>query len=300
MELSLGWNDSFALMGKRFNYTVSATLGDNLTEITKYNNSEKKLTDYYEGMKLGEIWGYRVDGLFASDEEAAEYTSKINQDFVNARILSDKVEPYYRAGDLKFRDLDGDNIISKGDDTAYDAGDREIIGNETPRYMYSFRLGADWNGIDLGIFFQGVGKRDWYPNYLSTGFWGPYSRAFTSFIPENFMDQCWSEENPGGYFPRFRGYQTFKDSQLGVNNDRYLQDASYIRLKNLTVGYTLPVLKKVFTKLRVYFTGENLWYWSPMKKYTKYIDPEAAGGNDNTGMAYNYSRNFSVGVDITF
>lgn len=299
-ELSLGWNDSFALMGKRFNYTVSATLGDNLTEITKYNNSEKKLTDYYEGMKLGEIWGYRVDGLFASDEEAAEYTSKINQDFVNARILSDKVEPYYRAGDLKFRDLDGDNIISKGDDTAYDAGDREIIGNETPRYMYSFRLGADWNGIDLGIFFQGVGKRDWYPNYLSTGFWGPYSRAFTSFIPENFMDQCWSEENPGGYFPRFRGYQTFKDSQLGVNNDRYLQDASYIRLKNLTVGYTLPVLKKVFTKLRVYFTGENLWYWSPMKKYTKYIDPEAAGGNDNTGMAYNYSRNFSVGVDITF
>lgn len=299
-ELSLGWNDSFALMGKRFNYTVLATLGDNLTEITKYNNSEKKLTDYYEGMKLGEIWGYRVDGLFASDEEAAEYTSKINQDFVNARILSDKVEPYYRAGDLKFRDLDGDNIISKGDDTAYDAGDREIIGNETPRYMYSFRLGADWNGIDLGIFFQGVGKRDWYPNYLSTGFWGPYSRAFTSFIPENFMDQCWSEENPGGYFPRFRGYQTFKDSQLGVNNDRYLQDASYIRLKNLTVGYTLPVLKKVFTKLRVYFTGENLWYWSPMKKYTKYIDPEAAGGNDNTGMAYNYSRNFSVGVDITF
>lgn len=89
------------------------------------------------------------------------------------------------------------------------------------------------------------------------------------------MDQCWSEENPGGYFPRFRGYQTFKDSQLGVNNDRYLQNASYIRLKNLTVGYTLPVLKKVFTKLRVYFTGENLWYWSPMKKYTKYIDPEA-------------------------
>ena len=79
-----------------------------------------------------------------------------------------------------------------------------------------------------------------------------------------------------------------------------MQDASYIRLKNLTVGYTLPVLKKVFTKLRVYFTGENLWYWSPMKKYTKYIDPEAAGGNDNPGMAYNYSRNFSVGVDITF
>ena len=299
-ELSLNWNDSFALMGKRFNYTVSASLGDNKTVITKYNNPEKLLTDYYEGMVLGEIWGYRVDGLFTSDEEATEYTSKINQDFVNARILSDKVDPYYRAGDLKFRDLDNNNVINKGDDTVYDPGDREIIGNETPRYNYSFRLGADWNGFDLGIFFQGVGKRDWYPNHLSTGFWGPYSRAFTSFIPENFMDQCWSEENPGGYFPRFRGYQTFKDSQLGVNNDRYLQNASYIRLKNLTVGYTLPVLKKVFTKLRVYFTGENLWYWSPMKKYTKYIDPEAAGGNGNTGMAYNYSRNFSVGVDITF
>ena len=157
---------------------------------------------------------------------STEYTSKINQDFVNARILSDKVEPYYRAGDLKFRDLDNNNVINKGDDTVYDPGDREIIGNETPRYNYSFRLGADWNGFDLGVFFQGVGKRDWYPSHLSTGFWGPYARAFTSFIPENFMDQCWSEENPGGYLPRFRGYQTFADSQLGVNNDRYLQDAS--------------------------------------------------------------------------
>lgn len=142
-------------MGKRFNYTVSASLGDNKTVITKYNNPEKLLTDYYEGMVLGEIWGYRIDGLFASDEEATEYTSKINQDFVNARILSDKVDPYYRAGDLKFRDLDNNNVINKGDDTVYDPGDREIIGNETPRYNYSFRLGADWNGFDLGIFFQG-------------------------------------------------------------------------------------------------------------------------------------------------
>ena len=62
----------------------------------------------------------------------------------------------------------------------------------------------------------------------------------------------------------------------------------------------MPVLKKVFSKFRIYFTGENLWYWSPMKKHTLYIDPEAAGQNDGTGMAYSYSRNFSVGVDITF
>ena len=99
----------------------------------------------------------------------------------------------------------------------------EIIGNETPRYNYSFRLGADWNGFDLGIFFE-VGKKIGIKVISPTGFWGPYARAFTSFIPENFMDQCWSEENPGGYLPRFRGYQTFADSQLGVNNDRYLQD----------------------------------------------------------------------------
>lgn len=299
-ELAVGWNDSFALMGKRFNYSISATLGDNKTVITKYNNPEKNLTDYYEGKEWGEIWGYRVDGLFATDEEAADYTSRVNQDAVNTRILTDKVEPYYRAGDLKFRDLDGNNIINAGDETADSPGDREIIGNTTPRYSYSFRLGADWNGFDISAFFQGVGKRDWYPDYLSTGFWGPYARAFTSFIPANFMDQCWSEDNPDGYFPRFRGYQTFASSQLGVANDRYLQNASYLRLKNLTIGYTLPVLKKVFTRLRVYFTGENLWYWSPMKKHTLYIDPEAAGQNDGTGMAYSYSRNFSVGVDITF
>ena len=249
-ELAVGWNDSFALMGKRFNYSISATLGDNKTVITKYNNPEKNLTDYYEGMEWGEIWGYRVAGLFATDEEAADYTSRVNQDAVNTRILTDKVDPYYRAGDLKFIDLDGNNIINSGDETADSPGDREVIGNTTPRYSYSFRLGADWNGFDISAFFQGVGKRDWYPDYLSTGFWGPYSRAFTSFIPANFMDQCWSEENPNGYFPRFRGYQTFASSQLGVANDRYLQNASYLRLKNLTIGYTLPVLKKVYPLYR--------------------------------------------------
>ncbi len=182
-------------------------------------------------------------GCLPQTREATEYTSKINQDFVNARILSDKVDPYYRAGDLKFRDLDN-NVINKGDDTVYDPGDREIIGNETPRYNYSFRLGADWNGFDLGIFFQGVGKRDWYPNHLSTGFWGPYSPGIHEFYSENFMDQCWSKRIPEVYFPRFSRLPDVQRQSIRVNNDRYLQNASYIRLKNLTVGYTLPVLKK--------------------------------------------------------
>ncbi len=114
--------------------------------------------------------------------------------------MSDKVEPYYRAGDLKFRDLDGDNIISKGDDTAYDAGDREIIGNETPRYMYSFRLGADWNGIDLGIFFQGVGKRDWYPIIFL-----PVSGDLIPGIYELYSRELYGSmlvrRKSGGYFP---------------------------------------------------------------------------------------------------
>ena len=89
-----------------------------------------------------------------------------------------------------------------------------------------------------------------------------------SFIHEDFMDNCWSEENPGGYFPRQRGYQSYSGGSLSVPTDRYMQNAAYLRLKNLTVGYTLPLKKNnVIQSLRVYFTGENLWYTSPMKKY---------------------------------
>lgn len=302
-ELYIGWQDKFNLVGKPFHYNVSATIGDYKSKITKFNNPDKLISDYYEGMTLGEIWGYKVAGLFATDEEAAAYQAKINDKAVNGRVYSSKKDNHLMAGDVKFMDLDGDNVISEGSGTVADPGDKRIIGNSLPRYSYSFRLGADWNGIDFSAFFQGVGKRNWYPTSYAYDFWGPYSFPSLSFIHKDFMDNVWSEENPGGYFPRARGYASYSSGALGVVNDRYLQNAAYLRLKNLTVGYTIPVSKKIINSLRVYFTAENLFYWSPLKKYSKTVDPEmiyASSYNSGSGVGYSYSKSFSFGLDIKF
>ena len=307
-EVTVGWNDSFRLGGKPFTYNVSASVGDYKTVITKYYNPTKVISDYYEGMTLGEIWGYSVEGLFKTDKEAAEYQAQINDKAVNQRVYNCKGTDLnkLRAGDVKFIDLNGDNVISKGAGTVDNPGDLRIIGNQLPRYSYSFRLGGNWRGIDVSAFFQGVGKMNWYPasGQSSYDFWGPYAFPSTSFVIKGFEDNCWTEDNRNAYFPRQRGYQAYSGGSLGETNDRYLQNVAYLRFKNLTVGYTVPILKKYINSLRVYFNGENLYYWSPLKKYCKTIDPELTVTTgtkvNNSGTGYNYSRTFSFGVDITF
>ena len=300
----MGWNDSFKLAGKEFKYNVSATVGDYKSVITKYNNPDKLISDYYEGRTLGEIWGYKVGGLFATDEEAAAYQAEINDKAVNNRVYSSKTESSLKAGDVRFLDLDGDKVISEGSGTVSDPGDKRIIGNETPRYSYTFRLGAEYAGIDFSVFFQGVGKRDWYPTQYSYNFWGPYSQPAVSFIHKDFLENCWSEENPDAYFPRQRGYQAYSAGSLGVVNDRYLQNAAYLRLKNITLGYTIPFKTKWLNKARVYVSGENLFYWSPIKKYSKLVDPELCHSTSTkyskSGYGYGFSKTFSVGIDVTF
>lgn len=114
--------------------------------MTKYNNDNKTLGTPYEGQQLGEIWGYVVDGLFKTDEEAENYP--VNQSYVN-NILNISVKSQGpHAGDVKYVDLDGDNIISPTL-SANDVKDQKVIGNSLPRYTYSVRLAADWNGIDF-------------------------------------------------------------------------------------------------------------------------------------------------------
>lgn len=317
-EIGITWRDRFKLLGSPFIYTVRANIGDYKTKVTRFENETGKIGDHYEGETLGELWGWRTDGLFQTNEEAAEYASVVDLTYLQKYIVDCKA-PYtgWMAGDLKYLDLDGDNKLSLGKSTIDDPGDRTVIGNVLPRYSYSFGGDFTWKGFDFSILFQGVGKRDWYPGAGESNlFWGSYCRPHNTFLSQQMLDNTWSEDNPGGYFPRQRGYTAYSgnyshNAELTAINDRYLQDASYLRLKNLTIGYTLPVLKKYLEQIRFYFTGENLFYWSPMKKYTKYIDPEQAVsgvsvGSDSknqgigTGEVYNFSKVFSFGIDITF
>ena len=186
-----------------------------------------------------------------------------------------------------------------------------IIGNTTPRYSYSFRIEASWNGFDISAFFQGVGKRDWYPTankddiYGANQFWQLYGYTIPSFITYDFMDDVWSEQNPGGYFPRLRPIQSYNGGPLGQNNDRYhAKRGPTCASRTLTIGYTLPVLKKVPLEAAHLRLGRNLCYWSPLKKNTKYVDPEAAINRSSHAefnrVYYPWPKTFMFGIDVTF
>lgn len=310
-EISLSWNDRIELLGKDLRYTIYVGLGDATSVITKFSSESSqansqydvnlaRITDYYVGKRIGEIWGYKIDGFFKSDEEAANW--KIDQTLVNSDIKASPGEwGHLRAGDLKYKDLNGDGKISPGTNTVGNHGDLVVIGNSEPRYNYNFGANMMWNGIDISAMFQGIGRRDWYPNNEADKFWAAYSRPYYGFIPKDFEGKIWSEQNPNSYFPVLRGYAALgANASLGTKNDRYIQNIGYLRLKNIVIGYTVPknLTKKFFVqKLRFYFSGENLLTWTPLE--TEYIDPEQPVADIN-GRSYPLSKTVSFGIDITF
>ena len=240
------------------------------------------------GMTLGEIWGYHVGGLFRSDEEATAYQAAIDDKAVNKGVYS-CVAPYNKlmAGDVYFLDLNDDKVIDTGANTVNDPGDRTIIGNELPRYIYSLRGNLTWKGFDFAVFFQGVGKRDLY---LPNSFRWQYGSQWQ--VPTAYANDYWTESNRDAYFPvaRFNG-----GTALGQNQTRYLLDGSYLRLKSLSFGYTLPetlTQKAYIQKARIYFTAENLF---TIKHTPEGFDPEL----DNP-YAYPQQRALSIGVNLTF
>lgn len=303
LEFSLEWKDQVMLAGRPFNYSVKGMLSTYDSEITKYDNPTKTFAkSYYEGMKLGEIWGFETDGLFQSDEEAAEYSSLVDLSYVSGQLPSGT----WKGGDLKYVDLDGDGKIGIGSNNVDDPGDRKILGNSLPRMQYSFTLSFNYMGFDVSAFFQGTGNHYWYPEYHSFAFWGPFSQPMTSYLPKNFIEDCWDYNNTDAYFPRAVAYYAYNGSgQLRRVNSRYLQNIRYLRFKNLSVGYTIPanLTKKIgIDEVRIYFTGENLAYWSPFKKHSKYIDPEGAidrSGSFNRAF-YPWQKTYMFGVDISF
>lgn len=304
-ELTLGWRDSFMAAGRPFHYSVTGTLADYTAKYTKVDNPSGILSDPYVGKEVGEIWGYRVDGLFKTTAEAREYSSVIDLTEVCYDYFRTDAGEYGRgiqAGDMKFLDLNGDKAVNGGAGTLDNPGDRVKIGNSNPRYTYGLNIALEWYGFDISAFLQGVGHQDWYPANDNIKFWGPYVRPFASFIPRNFMADVWSEDNPDAYFPRARAYSA-RDSKHSLRNvnDRYLQNLAYCRLKSLTVGYSLPEkwLSKVgLSRCRVYFSGENLFYISSL--HSDFIDPEQATTNNGNSDAYPWYKTFAFGVNLSF
>jgi len=300
-ELSVTWQNKFLLSSKPFSYEVRATLHDYTSTIDRYNNSTKSLSDYYEGMTVGEIWGYKTDGLFQSQAEIEGYVNTIIKSSSNGTTYP---------GDIKFVDLNNNDRIDYGDKTLDNPGDKTILGNSQPRYLYSFMLDADWNNFFVSAFFQGIARQHWFPDKES-GFWGQYNRPYNN-LPTWHLDNYWTEDNPDAYLPRYAGYN--QSTGYGGDNaitDRYLQNVGYVRLKSLQIGYTLPqefVSKIRMQNARIYLTGENLWSWSPLYKHTRDFDVTNTKGSDpdltssTSGDNYSYPlmRSISFGLSVTF
>lgn len=302
-ELTIGWQDAVG----DFNYSAKLNLSDDQTKITKYPNPELYInkgnydpySNYIAGDVVGNIYGLTTIGIAKSDEEMADHLSRISQDQIGSE---------WAAGDIMYADINGDGEITKGT-TKNDLGDLKIIGNQQPRYRFGLNLYAQWKGIDLTCFFQGVLKRDYYfnPNGgQGTGskgavFWGATSGGrWESIFLADHLDY-WRDENSelgpnaDAYYARPL-YYTNKNREIQT---RYLQDASYVRLKNLQVGYTIP---KNFTQkfyvdnLRVFFSAENLCTWTKMSKV---IDPESLEVSSmKSGSSYPIAKTFSFGVTI--
>jgi TonB-linked SusC/RagA family outer membrane protein len=304
-ELSVDWNDNLQLAQKPFGYSVRFIMADNRSVITKYNNPNKLLNDYYEGQVIGEIWGYTTEGFF-TDQADIDGHAKQSPQFTAA------ANGVWAPGDIKFADLNGDGLINPGTNRVSDPGDRKILGNSEPRYTYGITLGATWNNFFFSTFFQGVMKQDWYPSTEAEFFWGQYNRPYNK-VPTFQLGNIWTPETPDAYFPRYmsRAAASSTTRTLGAPQTRYLQNVRYIRLKNIQIGYSLPktLISKIGANdLRVYFSGENLWTNSPLQKLIKHLDVENAVKSDqlftssNAGDGYNYPmlKSYSVGLNIVF
>lgn len=303
-ELELSWRDRIG----KVNYGVRAVLADARQKITRYPNETMKFNNWYSGKMDGEIWGYTTIGIAKTQEEMDAYLTKVDQSAIGSK---------WGAGDIMYADINNDGKIDEGAGQVGDSGDKKVIGNSTPRYNYGITLDASWNGFDISAFFQGVGKRD-----MEVGgpyFWGALKGG--KWSSAGFVDH-WDFFRPEGdelganldaYYPRPL-FGDFGDRNQQTQT-RYLQNAAYLRMKNLQVGYTFPkqwMSKIGIQSLRVYVSGDNLF---TITKMAGMFDPETITGREwgdldgtkegsknvsEQGKVYPLSKVFSFGINVNF
>ncbi|PVY43759.1 SusC/RagA family TonB-linked outer membrane protein [Pontibacter virosus] len=292
-EIEAKWQDRIG----EFGYGIRAVLSDDQQRVTNYPNPTGNISQWYAGRKVGEIWGYTTVGIAKTKEEMEAHLAVANQNGMGNN---------WGAGDIMYADLNGDGKINGGAGILEDTGDRSIIGNSAARYRYSMDFTGEWKGFDVRVFLQGVGKRDYMPN--GPYFWGASGGMWQSAGFTEHMD-FFRDENSGmveagvagvnkdSYFPK-PYFNTGKNQQTQT---RYLQNAAYMRLKNLQIGYTIP---HRFTSIagvsraRVYVSGENLLTFTKM---ISIFDPETvalSGWND--GKTYPLAKVYSFGLSVNF
>ncbi len=271
-EFNVTWKDRI----NDFKYWVNFNLSDNTNELTKFSGRNVVTAGRVktiEGMPLNTIWGYRTDGYFQSEQELENYAF---------------IHNFTGVGDVKYLDLDDSGRITAGKGTMEDHGDLVHLGDDHPRYLFGLNLGFEWKGFDFSSFFQGVGKRVFYPNenIMNVAADSP-SGVFTH------QTDYWRPDNRNAYFPRL-----YSESNHNYwNSDHFLQNGAYLRLKNIEIGYTLPQSVTSVIKLdrvRLYVSGQDLF---EISNTLPYINPEYPDGAE---YIYPFSRIVSTGLNVTF
>lgn len=277
-ELGYKWNIGDAHFSVKGNATYLKNTLKNLGNDTGYIDLDGIQglsgggTRGSNGQPFPYFFGYKTAGVFQNMAEVQAYVNKDGN-----MIMPDAVP-----GDVRFVDVNGDGQIT--------ADDRTNIGNGTPDWTYGLNLNADWRGFDFNIFFQGVAGNEVFD--------GTFRSDISSGNYPSWMLGRWTGEGTSNKYPRL----TLGDDTNWQVSDLYVCDGSYFRLKNITLGYTLPqnLTRKVcIERLRVYVQAENLATW------TKYwgFDPEISSGATSLGVdrgIYPQARTFTIGANISF
>ena len=275
----------------KVHYNIAANVSYLHNELTKVNGGSPlwgDRTKTYEGLALNSFWGYQYEGIYQSDEEAATQLYSYT-----------KEELGVHAGDARYKDVNGDGKLNEDD--------KMVIGNPFPKVSFGLNLGADFYGVDIQLFFQGVAGNSIYnaqrqmlegdgsgyalADYMKEKVWVGYTSAVQNAMINAGVNP-YELENRNGTIPNPLGSPTNTE-----NSTRFIEDGSYLRLKNLQIGYTFPLKwtqKFHCSRLRLYATASNLFTITGYKGY----DPEVGSGVDYGN--YPQSRTFTFGLNATF
>ena len=289
-ELSIGWNDR---INKNFSYFVTGNFSylknwvsdigvkneDGTPGVWTDDKSFRSVKDIYqttEGEPLNSFHLIQTAGIFQSDEEAAAYVDKNGK----------RIQPNAKKGDLKFVDYDGDGTIG--------FGDRQYMGSATPKTTFAWTLGFTWKKLSFSAMFQGVGGAQ----AMNVSKYMLLSDVEGNFNRSREILNAWSPDNRGSNIPILS--KNDNNGNFSTASDWYLEDASYLRLKNVTLSYDLSDvfckwshLNDRNSRLSVFLSGENL---ATITRYSG-MDPECGGWD---ALKYPVSRVFSLGVKLTY
>ncbi|WP_229247916.1 TonB-dependent receptor [Dyadobacter sandarakinus] len=279
---SWGWETELRFrdkLGKDFNYSFAVNFSDNNNRLISFSGRNivgSGTNGLIEGYALNTIWGYQTAGYFTAPDQVKQWAFQDN-----------RTGP----GDVKYVDKDGDNRLSIGKGTVANHGDLVLLGTTAPRYLFGVTLGASWHGFDFSAFFQGVGKRRYRANPESVA---PLLVTWKQAMA--IHSDYWTPENTDALFPRPYTGATHNY----IASDKWTLNASYVRLKNIQVGYTVPsrITERIkVSRARVFFSGQDMLTISGLGKFQGYFDPETRDGVEND---YPFFATASVGINVSF